>query len=179
MCKCRCTNCTVVHLSENNTFFHSASVYWWWHLAINSSPLFFISGVMYGFRASLWEFTPNYLLIRLKTVLELIDVLLSVKWHRISCRSSLVSILLSYLTKRPISIEFDDNIVYLCLGATQFSSNIPLCVSFSVYSKYLWPSNLRHCMDVEMTVKLPNDTDSSRQITNKFHDPNWRMQQKH
>ena len=67
MCMWRGTNWSMVHLSENNTFFHSAKFQWRWRLA-KSSLFFFIT------RAGLWNFSPNSLLRRLETVLKLIAV---------------------------------------------------------------------------------------------------------
>ena len=44
---------------------------------------FLITGVMCGFRAGLWEFSPNYLLRRLDTVLEVTAVFFKRKIARI------------------------------------------------------------------------------------------------
>ena len=73
MCIWRGTSCVMVHSSENNYFFYSARIQWRWHLA-KFSLFFFIIGIRGGFRASRWDFSPNYFLRRLETMLKLIAV---------------------------------------------------------------------------------------------------------
>ena len=86
MCMWRCTYCCMVHSSENNTLFPlSASP------VSFSSPL--VSGVVFvpacGTAVDIlcWEIS--------KRCWSLLLYLLSVKQHRMSCRSSLVSVVLS------------------------------------------------------------------------------------
>jgi len=86
MSKCLPAN---VHVARykllHGIFFYSARVQCRWSL------LFFIIGVMYGFRANLWEFSPNYLLRRLKTVPKLFAVRFKRKiakiWGSLASRS--------------------------------------------------------------------------------------------
>ena len=88
-----------------------------------------ISGVRCGFGAGLLEVSPHSLL----------------RVHGCACSSSLPSTILSVLlsslpwTTKPfglmkyaIRIAFGDIIVHRCLGAMQYSSNVPFGVSFSI-----------------------------------------------
>ena len=71
----RDTNCCMVH-SSKTTFFNSAKS----PMAMTSGNIqafffsFFITGVRCLFCAGLWDFSPNSLMRRLETVLELIAV---------------------------------------------------------------------------------------------------------
>ena len=87
----------------------------------------------------------QFLLRRLGTVLDLKrklartflqelfgEALLSVSLSRLSWAWSSVDDQTSPVMKRAISMKSDHSIVHRCLGATRFSSNVPVCVSFSM-----------------------------------------------
>ena len=89
ICMWRGTNCCMIHSSEHDTFFHSASP-----ISTTTGKVQSLFFHHCGFRAGLCDFSPNSLLRRLETVLELIAVPLSAKQHGFSRRSSLASAIL-------------------------------------------------------------------------------------
>ena len=117
MCMWRGTNCClVIHQSNGEDV---------WQSPIS----FFSSDVRCGFHPSLWDFSSWIFLQELFGK----HITIYVSHWVVFPGSSLPWMTRPFLVmKCAISIKFDNRIVHHCLGATQFSSCVPFCVSFAM-----------------------------------------------